>query len=140
MGPQVKAAIRLFPFALLQLCRRLTHFEARLALEKDIILPVLDEHSSAVPVHLLPDLGAGVRRHHREIGDERVQFLLRLLLLGIQILFLFAKRREFVVDFTKYLDKSPTKPGDVIYLVNTLEMPTGRKPNFPFDTGFVPTG
>jgi FtsP/CotA-like multicopper oxidase with cupredoxin domain len=50
-----------------------------------------------------------------------------------------AKRREFVVDFTKYLDGSPTRPGDVIYLVNTLDMPTGRKPDFPFDPGFVPT-
>ncbi|MBI5441032.1 MAG: multicopper oxidase domain-containing protein [Deltaproteobacteria bacterium] len=51
-----------------------------------------------------------------------------------------AKRREFVVDFTQYMDKSPTSPGDVIYLVNTLEMPTGRKPRFPFDADFVPTG
>ncbi len=42
-----------------------------------------------------------------------------------------AKRREFVVDFTQYMDKkSPTRPGDVIYLVNVLEMPNGRKPNF----------
>ncbi len=49
-----------------------------------------------------------------------------------------AKRREFVVDFTKYQDGSPTKPGDVIYLVNSLEMPDGRKPNFPFDPNFIP--
>jgi FtsP/CotA-like multicopper oxidase with cupredoxin domain len=41
-----------------------------------------------------------------------------------------AKRREVVVDFTKYLDGTPTTPGDVIYLVNVLEMPDGRKPNF----------
>jgi FtsP/CotA-like multicopper oxidase with cupredoxin domain len=41
-----------------------------------------------------------------------------------------AKRREFVVDFTRYMDGSPTKPGDVVYLVNVLEMPDGRKPNF----------
>ena len=41
-----------------------------------------------------------------------------------------AKRREVVVDFTKYLDGSPTSPGDVLYLVNVLEMPDGRKPNF----------
>jgi FtsP/CotA-like multicopper oxidase with cupredoxin domain len=51
-----------------------------------------------------------------------------------------AKRREFVVDFTKYMDGTPTAPGDEIYLVNTLEMENGRKPNFPFETGFVPTG
>ena len=37
-----------------------------------------------------------------------------------------AKRREFVVDFTKYMDGTPTKPGDVIYLVNTMKMTTGR--------------
>ncbi len=50
-----------------------------------------------------------------------------------------AKRREVVVDFTRYLDRSPTRPGDVIYLVNTLEMETGRKPSFPFDADFVPS-
>jgi len=37
-----------------------------------------------------------------------------------------AKRREFVMDFTKYMDGSPTKPGDVIYMVNVLQMDTGR--------------
>jgi FtsP/CotA-like multicopper oxidase with cupredoxin domain len=41
-----------------------------------------------------------------------------------------AKRREVTVDFTKYMDGSPTHTGDVIYLVNVLEMPDGRKPNF----------
>jgi FtsP/CotA-like multicopper oxidase with cupredoxin domain len=41
-----------------------------------------------------------------------------------------AKRREFIVDFTKYSDGSPTQPGDVIYLTNVLEMPDGRKPVF----------
>ncbi len=45
-----------------------------------------------------------------------------------------AKRREVVVDFTRYLDNSKTRPGDVIYLVNSLAMPDGRKPdNFPAD-------
>lgn len=39
------------------------------------------------------------------------------------------KRREVVLDFTRYLDGSPTKPGDVIYLTNTLEMEDGRKPD-----------
>ena len=33
---------------------------------------------------------------------------------------------KFVVDFTKYMDGTPTKPGDVIYLVNTMKMITGR--------------
>jgi FtsP/CotA-like multicopper oxidase with cupredoxin domain len=47
-----------------------------------------------------------------------------------------AKRREFVVDFTKYMDGSPTTPGDVIYLVNTMLMPTGRKPVLPGDADF----
>jgi FtsP/CotA-like multicopper oxidase with cupredoxin domain len=37
-----------------------------------------------------------------------------------------AKRKEFVVDFTKYQDGTPTKTGDVIYLVNTMKMTTGR--------------
>jgi FtsP/CotA-like multicopper oxidase with cupredoxin domain len=37
-----------------------------------------------------------------------------------------AKRREMVVDFTKYMDGTPTKKGDVIYLVNTMKMTTGR--------------
>jgi FtsP/CotA-like multicopper oxidase with cupredoxin domain len=40
-----------------------------------------------------------------------------------------AKRREVIVDFTKYMDGSPTKKGDVVYLVNTLQMTTGRKPD-----------
>jgi FtsP/CotA-like multicopper oxidase with cupredoxin domain len=39
-----------------------------------------------------------------------------------------AKRREVVVDFTKYQDGSPTKSGDVVYLVNVLQMDDGRKP------------
>jgi len=40
-----------------------------------------------------------------------------------------AKRREFIVDFTKYKDGSPTRKGDVLYLVNVLEMTDGRKPD-----------
>ncbi|HEY5913636.1 MAG TPA: hypothetical protein VJA21_23865, partial [Verrucomicrobiae bacterium] len=40
-----------------------------------------------------------------------------------------AKRREMIVDFSKYMDGSPTTKGDVIYLVNVLQMTTGRKPN-----------
>jgi FtsP/CotA-like multicopper oxidase with cupredoxin domain len=41
-----------------------------------------------------------------------------------------AKRREFVIDFSKYMDGSSTKPGDVLYLVNVLDMQDGRKPSF----------
>jgi FtsP/CotA-like multicopper oxidase with cupredoxin domain len=37
-----------------------------------------------------------------------------------------AKRKEFVVDFTKYQDGTPTQPGDVVYLVNVMKMTTGR--------------
>ena len=37
-----------------------------------------------------------------------------------------AKRREFIVDFTKYQDGTPTKKGDVIYLTNVMKMPDGR--------------
>jgi FtsP/CotA-like multicopper oxidase with cupredoxin domain len=38
-----------------------------------------------------------------------------------------AKRREVIVDFSKYQDGSPTKKGDVIYLTNVRQMSTGRK-------------
>jgi FtsP/CotA-like multicopper oxidase with cupredoxin domain len=37
-----------------------------------------------------------------------------------------AKRREHIVDFTRYKDGSPTKKGDVIYLTNVMKMTTGR--------------
>jgi FtsP/CotA-like multicopper oxidase with cupredoxin domain len=37
-----------------------------------------------------------------------------------------AKRREVVVDFTKYMEGTPTKPGDEIYLVDVMKMTTGR--------------
>jgi FtsP/CotA-like multicopper oxidase with cupredoxin domain len=38
-----------------------------------------------------------------------------------------AKRREVIVDFTRYQDGTPTSKGDVIYLTNVMKMPTGRK-------------
>ncbi len=37
-----------------------------------------------------------------------------------------AKRREFIVDFSKYQDGTPTTKGDVIYLTNVMKMPDGR--------------
>jgi FtsP/CotA-like multicopper oxidase with cupredoxin domain len=37
-----------------------------------------------------------------------------------------AKRREFIVDFTKYMDGTPTTKGDVIYLTDVMKMTTGR--------------
>jgi FtsP/CotA-like multicopper oxidase with cupredoxin domain len=37
-----------------------------------------------------------------------------------------AKRREFIVDFTRYSDGTPTTKGDAIYLTNIMKMPTGR--------------
>jgi FtsP/CotA-like multicopper oxidase with cupredoxin domain len=40
-----------------------------------------------------------------------------------------AKRREVIVDFTKYMDGSPTAKDDVVYLVNTKKMTDGRKPD-----------
>ena len=40
-----------------------------------------------------------------------------------------AKRREVIVDFTKYMDGTPTTKGDAIYLVNIKEMEDGRKPD-----------
>jgi FtsP/CotA-like multicopper oxidase with cupredoxin domain len=42
-----------------------------------------------------------------------------------------AKRREVIVDFTQYMDGTPTTKGDVIYLVNAAQMLTGRMPNAP---------
>ncbi|MEM5789574.1 MAG: hypothetical protein AAGU11_19850, partial [Syntrophobacteraceae bacterium] len=42
-----------------------------------------------------------------------------------------AKRREVIVDFKKYMDGSPTRKGDVVYLVNTMKMTNGRKPDSP---------
>jgi FtsP/CotA-like multicopper oxidase with cupredoxin domain len=37
-----------------------------------------------------------------------------------------AKRREVIVDFTRYQDGTPTTKGDVIYLTNVMRMPDGR--------------
>ncbi|MEO8266060.1 MAG: multicopper oxidase domain-containing protein [Ilumatobacteraceae bacterium] len=37
-----------------------------------------------------------------------------------------AKRREFIVDFTRYQDGTPTTKGDVIYLTNVMKMSDGR--------------
>jgi FtsP/CotA-like multicopper oxidase with cupredoxin domain len=40
-----------------------------------------------------------------------------------------AMRHEIVIDFTKYLDGTPTKKGDVIYLTNICKMVDGREAN-----------
>jgi FtsP/CotA-like multicopper oxidase with cupredoxin domain len=37
-----------------------------------------------------------------------------------------AKRREFVVDFSRWQDGSPTSIGDAVYLTNIMKMTTGR--------------
>ncbi len=37
-----------------------------------------------------------------------------------------AKRREFIVDFTKYQDGTPTTKGDEIFLTDVMRMPDGR--------------
>jgi len=37
-----------------------------------------------------------------------------------------AKRREVIIDFTRYMDGTPTTKGDVIYLTNVMKMTTGR--------------
>ena len=37
-----------------------------------------------------------------------------------------AKRREVIIDFTRYQDGTPTTKGDVIYLTNVMKMPDGR--------------
>ena len=40
-----------------------------------------------------------------------------------------AKRREVVVDFSRYMDGSPTADKEEIYLVNIMSMDDGRKPD-----------
>lgn len=37
-----------------------------------------------------------------------------------------AKRREVIIDFTRYQDGTPTTKGDVVYLTNVMKMPNGR--------------
>jgi len=37
-----------------------------------------------------------------------------------------AKRREVIIDFTRYQDGTPTTKGDVIYLTDVMKMPNGR--------------
>ena len=37
-----------------------------------------------------------------------------------------AKRREFIIDFTKYQDGTATSDGDAIYLTDVMKMPDGR--------------
>src|SRR4051794_29217025 len=49
-----------------------------------------------------------------------------------------AKRRECIVDFTAYMDGTPTSPGDEIYLVNTMKMTTGRMWDAPDGAYKVP--
>jgi FtsP/CotA-like multicopper oxidase with cupredoxin domain len=49
-----------------------------------------------------------------------------------------AKRREFIVDFTKYQDGTPTRKGEVIYLTNVLKMRDGRVPDSPDPSYKVP--
>ncbi len=37
-----------------------------------------------------------------------------------------AKRREVIIDFTQYMDGSPTTKGDIVYLTDVMKMSTGR--------------
>ena len=37
-----------------------------------------------------------------------------------------AKRREVIIDFTRYQDGTPTTKGDVVYLTDVMKMPNGR--------------
>ena len=37
-----------------------------------------------------------------------------------------AKRREVIIDFSKYMDDSPTTNGDIVYLTNVMKMGDGR--------------
>jgi FtsP/CotA-like multicopper oxidase with cupredoxin domain len=49
-----------------------------------------------------------------------------------------AKRREVIVDFTRYMDGTPTTPGDVVYLTNVMKMGNGRKPDTSTRDGLDP--
>ena len=40
-----------------------------------------------------------------------------------------SRRKELVIDFSRYMDGTPTTKNDEVYLVNVLEMPDGRKPD-----------
>jgi len=48
-----------------------------------------------------------------------------------------AKRKEVIVDFSKYMDGSPVNNGDVMYLTDTLQMSTGRQPDDLQDPGYA---
>ena len=48
------------------------------------------------------------------------------------------KRREFILDFTRYQDGTPTRKGDVIYLTNVMKMTDGRKPDASTRTSLDP--
>jgi len=47
-----------------------------------------------------------------------------------------SKRREVVIDFTRYMDGTATRVGDEFYLTNILQMSTGRQPDGLFKPGF----
>jgi len=49
-----------------------------------------------------------------------------------------ASRPQIVIDFTKHRDGTPTRKGDVVYLVNSLKMTDGRKPNSSIRLGDDP--
>jgi len=49
-----------------------------------------------------------------------------------------SKRREFIVDFTKFQDGTPTTKGDAIYLTNIMKMGNGRKPDKSTRDGLDP--
>ncbi len=49
-----------------------------------------------------------------------------------------AKRREVIIDFSRYMDGSVPDIGDVLYLANTLQMLDGRKRTTPGSGGFDP--
>jgi FtsP/CotA-like multicopper oxidase with cupredoxin domain len=49
-----------------------------------------------------------------------------------------AKRREVIIDFSRYQDGSPTSKGDAIYLTNIMKMVDGRMPNKSTRMGLDP--
>jgi FtsP/CotA-like multicopper oxidase with cupredoxin domain len=96
--------------------------------------------SGPTPIPLDPSTGIPVRRGQWELldGQQCMRMtqiandggLLPFSITRNEVEVWPAKRREVIVDFTKYMDGSPTSIGDEIYLVNTMEMEDGRKPEF----------
>src|SRR5262245_1490849 len=117
------------------------------SVSREYRLELMSSTSSPVPSRATGRTGVGLQGQYQlPDGQRSMQFtqiatdggLLPVPIVRDSVLLEPAKRREFVVDFTRYLDGTPTTKGDVIYLVNTEQMTEGRQPSEPGDPGFDP--